>query len=170
MFTPTMCHMSYVIFHVSHVTCNFFCGQDGGASQWRICYQRGLPCLFQEIIGSTGCHQQIVQSLSIIAFIIWVAVFSRPGLVGAVLQTPLSLIKSSTFFGPRQMCYGRVGSPKQYNLLLPQWAIYLNETLWTIEIKTKKSRIRETPTLLTNADSRTDTILERLRDLSLKKN
>ena len=29
----------------------------------------------------------------------------------------------------------------------------------------KKSRIRETPTLLTDADSRTDTILEKLRDL-----
>ena len=33
----------------------------------------------------------------------------------------------------------------------------------------KKSCIRETPTILTNADSRTDKILERLRDLSLKK-
>ena len=33
----------------------------------------------------------------------------------------------------------------------------------------KKSRIRETPTLSTDADSRTDTILERLRDLSLYK-
>ena len=32
----------------------------------------------------------------------------------------------------------------------------------------KKSRIRETKNLSTDADSRTDTILERLRDLSLK--
>ena len=32
----------------------------------------------------------------------------------------------------------------------------------------KKSRILETPTLSTDRDSRTDTILERLRDLSLK--
>ena len=32
----------------------------------------------------------------------------------------------------------------------------------------KKSRIRETPTLLTDADSRTDTILERLRDLPIR--
>ena len=32
----------------------------------------------------------------------------------------------------------------------------------------KKSRIQETKNLLTNADSRTDTILERLRDLSQK--
>ena len=34
----------------------------------------------------------------------------------------------------------------------------------------KKSRIRETPTLSTDADSRTDTNLKRLRDLSLTKN
>ena len=33
----------------------------------------------------------------------------------------------------------------------------------------KKSRIRETKNLSTDADCRTDTILERLRDLSLKK-
>ena len=33
----------------------------------------------------------------------------------------------------------------------------------------KKSRIRETPTLSTDADRRTDTNLKRLRDLSLKK-
>ena len=32
----------------------------------------------------------------------------------------------------------------------------------------QKSRIRETKNLSTDADSRTDTILERLRDLSLK--
>ena len=31
-----------------------------------------------------------------------------------------------------------------------------------------KSRIRETPNLSTDADRRTDTILERLRDISLK--
>ena len=33
----------------------------------------------------------------------------------------------------------------------------------------KKSRIRETPTLSTDADSRTDTNLKRLRDLNFKK-
>ena len=33
----------------------------------------------------------------------------------------------------------------------------------------KKSRIRETKNLSTDADSRTDTILQRLRDLSIKK-
>ena len=33
----------------------------------------------------------------------------------------------------------------------------------------KKSRIRETKNLSTDADSRTDTILERLQDLSKKK-
>ena len=34
----------------------------------------------------------------------------------------------------------------------------------------KKSHIRETPTFSTDADSRTDTNLKRLRDLSFKKN
>ena len=38
-----------------------------------------------------------------------------------------------------------------------------------VRLITKKSRIRETPTLSTNADSRTDTNLKKLRDLSLKK-
>ena len=34
----------------------------------------------------------------------------------------------------------------------------------------RKSRIRETPTLLTDADSRTDTILEKLRNFFLDLN
>ena len=34
------------------------------------------------------------------------------------------------------------------------------------DIKKEKSRIRETPTLSTDADSRTDTNMKRLRDLS----
>ena len=47
-----MCHMSRVTCHMSHVTCpkekkkrekKF--GQSGGASRWRVCYQRGLPRL-----------------------------------------------------------------------------------------------------------------------------
>ena len=36
------------------------------------------------------------------------------------------------------------------------------------EDRQEKSRIRETPTLSTNADSRTDTILEKLRDLPIR--
>ena len=35
-----------------------------------------------------------------------------------------------------------------------------------VRLITKKSRIRETPTLSTDADSRTDTNLKKLRDLS----
>ena len=35
----------------------------------------------------------------------------------------------------------------------------------TFDFSSKKSRIRETPTLSTDADSRTDTNLKRLRDL-----
>ena len=38
-----------------------------------------------------------------------------------------------------------------------------------LEDHDQKSRIQEIPTLSTNVDSRTDTILERLRDLSLFK-
>ena len=34
-------HMSYVICHMS-----LFCVQSIEASQWRVCYQRGVPCLF----------------------------------------------------------------------------------------------------------------------------
>ena len=60
-----MCHVSRVKCHLSPVTCHmskqfffltfklllliFFTykknGQSGGASQWRVCYQRGLPRL-----------------------------------------------------------------------------------------------------------------------------
>ena len=52
------CHVSRVMCHMSRVTCHmsffsffsfiiyiFFCGQIGGASQWRVCYQRGLARL-----------------------------------------------------------------------------------------------------------------------------
>ena len=39
-----MCHMSCVTCHLSHITSSFF-GQRVGASQWRVCYQRGLPRL-----------------------------------------------------------------------------------------------------------------------------
>ena len=42
----------------------------------------------------------------------------------------------------------------------------LHENKYKGHQHTKKSRIRETPTLSTNANSRTDTNLKRLRDLS----
>ena len=38
------CHVSPVTCHMSHVTCICF-GQKVGASQWSVCYQRGLPRL-----------------------------------------------------------------------------------------------------------------------------
>ena len=47
----TMCHISLVTCHMSGVRCpvsgvNFsFHGKSDGASQWRVFYQRGLPCL-----------------------------------------------------------------------------------------------------------------------------
>ena len=34
------CRMSHVTYHMSHVTCKM--SQSGGASWWRVCYQRGL--------------------------------------------------------------------------------------------------------------------------------
>ena len=46
-----MCHVSCVRCQVSHVMCHawhfffFFFRQSGGASRWRVCYQRGLPRL-----------------------------------------------------------------------------------------------------------------------------
>ena len=47
------CHISCVTCHMSLVTCNiffllfffFYFGQHSEASQWRVCYQRGLPRL-----------------------------------------------------------------------------------------------------------------------------
>ena len=60
-----MCHVSHVTCHVSCVTCHmshviffFFyvkkIGQSGGASRWRVCYQRGLPRLVSKyLVGLT---------------------------------------------------------------------------------------------------------------------
>ena len=41
------CHLSHVTCHMPQVTCKLFLGggQNGEASHWRICYQRGLPRL-----------------------------------------------------------------------------------------------------------------------------
>ena len=51
------CHVSPVTCHMSHVNFFFYIkktqkkipsekiGQSGGASRWRVCYQRGLPRL-----------------------------------------------------------------------------------------------------------------------------
>ena len=38
------CHVSHVIYRMSHVTLFFFL-HIGLDSWWRVCYQRGLPCL-----------------------------------------------------------------------------------------------------------------------------
>ena len=71
-----MCHMSHVMCHLSPVTCHmstkkkfktFFVipkkiWQRGGASQWRVCYQRGLPRLVSvqrqvRQFSGRSCHQ-----------------------------------------------------------------------------------------------------------------
>ena len=55
--SPVTCHLSPVTCHLSHVKKTLFhikkkkkysvtkVGQSGGASRWRVCYQRGLPRL-----------------------------------------------------------------------------------------------------------------------------
>ena len=45
------CHMSHVTCHMSHVTYHIFLIVE--ASQWRVCYQRGIPCLV--LTYSTWC-------------------------------------------------------------------------------------------------------------------
>ena len=71
------CHVSRVMCHVSPVTCKKFLlfsyikkerlppekiGQSGGASRWRVCYQRGLPRLvlkmFRELLPHTWLKKQ----------------------------------------------------------------------------------------------------------------
>ena len=51
-----MCQVSRVTCHVSHVTCHmshilfFFFGQSGEAYRWRVCFQRGLPRLVEQLL------------------------------------------------------------------------------------------------------------------------
>ena len=47
--------------------------------------------------------------------------------------------------------------------------VYSPNPSWLSQSQVKKSRIRETKNLSTDADSKTDTILERLHNLSKKK-
>ena len=69
-----MCHMSCVTCQVSGVTCHvsgipcqllnviFFVGQSGVAWQWRVCYQRGLPCLvFLNLLNTIPIQLSFVQ-------------------------------------------------------------------------------------------------------------
>ena len=60
MFTPLLqtCYMLHMMCHMSRVTCHiscvtiyiFFLRQNVGVSQWRVCYQRDLPCLVFQYI------------------------------------------------------------------------------------------------------------------------
>ena len=56
---PVTCHVSCVTCNVSHVLCHmshviffspFFFGQSGEAIRWRVCYERGLPCLLFVVV------------------------------------------------------------------------------------------------------------------------
>ena len=57
------CQVSHVKCHMSRVTCHmwrfffFFFWQSGGASRWRVCYQRGLPRLVIYICSVTPSFQ-----------------------------------------------------------------------------------------------------------------
>ena len=69
LFLLNFSEISFSLFFILLLTCHqylyiFFFLQSGEASRWRVCYQRGLPRL----------------------------VINRPGVAGAVLQTPSLLI------------------------------------------------------------------------------
>ena len=74
---PQTCHMSCVTCHVSRVTCqNFFLhflyvkenGLSGGASRWRVCYQRGLPRLVY-IVSSLSDHLDQASNLKFVKLV-----------------------------------------------------------------------------------------------------
>ena len=56
-----ICHVSCIMCHLSHV--NFFIRPSGGASRWRVCYQRGLLRLVikcSQWIGILGKNVKII--------------------------------------------------------------------------------------------------------------
>ena len=61
-----MCHLSHITCQVSFVTIfffNIFLGQRGGASQFRVCYQQGLPRLVYKQAGLHGAFLYTVLRL-----------------------------------------------------------------------------------------------------------
>ena len=64
-------------------------GQSGGASRWRVwsCRLRSRLVYFSKMDGGEGLQKWIKNTS-------W-EYYNRPGVAGAVLQTPLSLIKGS---------------------------------------------------------------------------
>ena len=71
MFTPH--HVSDVTCHLSRVTCQMsrvifflFFGQSGGASQWRVCYQRGLARLVSIINQMENILYLLKETLSLL--------------------------------------------------------------------------------------------------------
>ena len=69
------------------------------------------------------------------------------------------------------VCYGIYMVIQFHKIVYRIKKSYFEINMWfqrlNIASMAKKSRIRETPTLSTDADSRADTNLKRLRDLSL---
>ena len=54
-----MCQVSHITFHVSHVIRNYFFLQSRKVSQWKACYQHGLPQLIYYL--RTGCHKPAIE-------------------------------------------------------------------------------------------------------------
>ena len=89
------CHVSRVMCHVSRVTChmskkklyfNFFflehkkIGQSGGASRWRVFYQRGLPRLVSFSVGQLSIQNRIMLKVMLDTFkyLIKISTFALP--------------------------------------------------------------------------------------------
>ena len=88
----------------------FFLGQSGEAFGWRVCYQRGLPrlvyfvgnnifvlddiwVLHSMLVWGRTCKVHFYLGKLYISKILSL-IINRPGVAGAVLQSPLSLIHS----------------------------------------------------------------------------
>ena len=90
--SSTSFHMSHVTYQASHVTrqvssvmCNFFLFKSGGAGQWRVCYQLGLPCFYHSI-------RKIQDEPKGTSHIFFVFHFSTLSTIFAILDTECRLI------------------------------------------------------------------------------
>ena len=101
-----MCHVSCVTCQLSRVTCHMYffssvkkMGPSGGASWWKVCYQRGLTRLVY--IVDTICGIFVKTSWTEIWLLC--TIFNRPGVAGAVLQTASSFIDSLSYSFPHNL-------------------------------------------------------------------
>ena len=71
----TTCHVSHVTCHMSHVICHIFFGQNDWGSQWRVCYQWGLPSLVLSIVTALQPWVMVVKEFSSLQ--LWLTVTER---------------------------------------------------------------------------------------------